>query len=46
VIEMTQAFAAELERRIREHPHLWYQFYRYWTSEDGPRRREDTKKTS
>jgi KDO2-lipid IV(A) lauroyltransferase len=30
VMEMTQAFAAELERRIREHPHLWYQFYPYW----------------
>ena len=30
VREMTQAFADELERRIREHPHLWYQFYPYW----------------
>ena len=29
----TQAFAIELERRIRAHPHLWYQFYRYWDSE-------------
>ena len=26
----TQAFAHDLERRIRAHPHLWYQFYRYW----------------
>ncbi len=26
----TQAFAVELERRIRAHPHLWYQFYPYW----------------
>jgi KDO2-lipid IV(A) lauroyltransferase len=26
----TQAFATELERRIRKHPHLWYQFYPYW----------------
>ena len=26
----TQAFATQLERRIRETPYLWYQFYRYW----------------
>ena len=26
----TQAFATDLEARIREHPQLWYQFYRYW----------------
>jgi lauroyl/myristoyl acyltransferase len=26
----TQAFAAQLEARIRAHPHLWYQFYPYW----------------
>jgi len=26
----TQAFASQLEARIRENPHLWYQFYRYW----------------
>jgi lauroyl/myristoyl acyltransferase len=26
----TQAFAVELEGRIRAHPHLWYQFYPYW----------------
>lgn len=26
----TQAFASQLENRIREHPHLWYQFYPYW----------------
>jgi lauroyl/myristoyl acyltransferase len=30
---MTQAFAAELEQRIREHPHLWYQFYPYWNQQ-------------
>lgn len=30
VRQMTQAFATELEGRIREHPHLWYQFYPYW----------------
>ena len=28
--QMTQAFAAELETRIRANPHLWYQFYPYW----------------
>ena len=27
----TQAFATQLERRIRETPYLWYQFYRYWS---------------
>lgn len=26
----TQAFASQLEQRIRETPHLWYQFYSYW----------------
>jgi KDO2-lipid IV(A) lauroyltransferase len=30
----TQMFAAELERRIRAKPHLWYQFYQYWDSAD------------
>ncbi len=30
VKEATQAFAVQFERRIREYPHLWYQFYRYW----------------
>ena len=29
----TQAFASQLEDRIREHPHLWYQFYPYWRNE-------------
>jgi lauroyl/myristoyl acyltransferase len=29
----TQAFASQLENRIREHPHLWYQFYPYWRDE-------------
>ncbi len=29
---MTQAFAVELESRIRAHPHLWYQFYPYWSA--------------
>jgi KDO2-lipid IV(A) lauroyltransferase len=28
--EATQAFALQLEERIRAHPHLWYQFYPYW----------------
>jgi len=31
VRQMTQAFAAELEAKIRAYPHLWYQFYPYWT---------------
>lgn len=26
----TQAFATDLESRIRDAPHLWYQFYSYW----------------
>jgi lauroyl/myristoyl acyltransferase len=30
---MTQAFATELEQRVRANPHLWYQFYPYWQSE-------------
>jgi len=28
----TQAFASQLEARIRTTPHLWYQFYPYWES--------------
>jgi len=31
VQRMTQAFAVELESRIRAYPHLWYQFYPYWS---------------
>lgn len=31
--DMTQAFATELEARIRANPHLWYQFYPYWPAE-------------
>jgi lauroyl/myristoyl acyltransferase len=30
----TQAFAAQLEDRIRVSPHLWYQFYPYWRTND------------
>ena len=30
VQQATQAFAGQLEARIRAQPHLWYQFYRYW----------------
>jgi KDO2-lipid IV(A) lauroyltransferase len=26
----TQAFASQLEAHIRQHPEMWYQFYRYW----------------
>jgi KDO2-lipid IV(A) lauroyltransferase len=32
VAAATQAFATQLESRIRANPHLWYQFYRYWPS--------------
>jgi KDO2-lipid IV(A) lauroyltransferase len=30
VAQATQSFAGQLEARIRENPHLWYQFYPYW----------------
>jgi KDO2-lipid IV(A) lauroyltransferase len=30
----TQAFAAQLEERIRASPQLWYQFYPYWRTTD------------
>jgi lauroyl/myristoyl acyltransferase len=26
----TQAIASQIEEQIRQHPHLWYQFYPYW----------------
>ena len=29
----TQAFATQLEEQIRTYPHLWYQFYPYWTED-------------
>jgi KDO2-lipid IV(A) lauroyltransferase len=29
-----QAFATELEARIREAPHCWYQFYPFWTAQE------------
>lgn len=35
VAAATQLFASQLEQRIREYPHLWYQFYRYWDSATG-----------
>jgi lauroyl/myristoyl acyltransferase len=31
VRQATQAFADQLEERIRAQPYLWYQFYKYWT---------------
>ncbi len=31
----TQAFASQLEVRIRANPQLWYQFYPYWRNDDG-----------
>jgi phosphatidylinositol dimannoside acyltransferase len=31
----TQAFAAQLEDRIRANPQLWYQFYPYWRTADA-----------
>jgi lauroyl/myristoyl acyltransferase len=31
----TQAFAAQLEDRIRASPQLWYQFYPYWRATDA-----------
>jgi KDO2-lipid IV(A) lauroyltransferase len=34
----TQAFAAQLEDRIRANPQLWYQFYPYWRTADAPQR--------
>jgi lauroyl/myristoyl acyltransferase len=34
VREATQAFAIQLEARIRAHPQLWYQFYPYWRTTD------------
>jgi lauroyl/myristoyl acyltransferase len=35
VRKATQAFATDLEGRIRAHPHLWYQFYPYWKTQDA-----------
>jgi KDO2-lipid IV(A) lauroyltransferase len=31
--EAMQQFAASLERQIRQRPHLWYQFYGYWSDQ-------------
>ncbi len=30
VAQATQSVAGQLEAKIRENPHLWYQFYPYW----------------
>ncbi len=35
VREATQAFASDLEQRIKAYPHLWYQFYPYWANQDA-----------
>src|SRR5579864_6024456 len=34
----TQAFATQLEERIRANPQLWYQFYPYWQANDAAQR--------
>jgi len=31
----TQAFATQLEARVRTSPHHWYQFYPYWKVQEG-----------
>jgi lauroyl/myristoyl acyltransferase len=31
----TQAFATQLEARVRSRPHHWYQFYPYWKAQGG-----------
>ena len=36
--EATQRFAYELQQQISANPHLWYQFYRYWPTDDERRR--------
>ena len=33
VQQAAQDFATQLEARIREFPHLWYQFYPYWQAQ-------------
>jgi len=38
----SQAVADVIERQIRARPHYWYQFYRFWTSQDAvPREAHD-----
>jgi len=37
-----QAFAAILERHIRERPECWYQFYRYWADQEFASRNEES----
>lgn len=38
----TQAVAEVIERQICARPHYWYQFYRFWTSQDAvPREMHD-----
>jgi KDO2-lipid IV(A) lauroyltransferase len=32
--DATQVMATMIERRVRQHPEMWYQFYPYWSS--GP----------
>jgi KDO2-lipid IV(A) lauroyltransferase len=32
--EATQRIATAIEERVREHPHSWYHFYRYWDAQD------------
>jgi KDO2-lipid IV(A) lauroyltransferase len=35
VEQATQQIAAVLETRVRENPHAWYQFYRYWDAQEN-----------
>jgi len=34
VCDATQRFADQLQQQISANPHLWYQFYRYWPTDD------------
>jgi lauroyl/myristoyl acyltransferase len=34
IADGAQTFASQLEARVREHPELWYHFYRYWDAQD------------
>jgi predicted LPLAT superfamily acyltransferase len=31
-----QAFATALEGVVRQYPHLWYNFFPYWSTTDDP----------
>jgi KDO2-lipid IV(A) lauroyltransferase len=43
IAQATQKMAAHLETKIREYPHLWYQFYPFWETQPSDAASEEAR---